>query len=169
MCAHTHIHTHKQNLKIYMYVYVRMLNYPVIALLRIIYFLYMCICLLVYMCSTCMRVPEEVRGGFNSLGSWVTDGCELSDTLETKLGPSQEQQVLLILSETSIQWFSGFLSDQEVSTFINTAYLFLCLSQPHLPTALPAWGVLVFNDLAVDSLCAFLSMPFFHLNSIHCW
>lgn len=61
----------------------------------IINFLCTCICLHVYTCSTCVQVPEEVRGGFNSLGTWVTDSWELSDILENKQGSTTRAESTL--------------------------------------------------------------------------
>lgn len=44
-----------------------------------IYFvLYMCECLCIYMCTTCMQVPEEVRRQCRPLETGVRGDCELA-------------------------------------------------------------------------------------------
>lgn len=56
------------------------------------FFLHMCTCLSMCICTKWVQEPEEVRRGSGSHGSGVTDGCEL---WEMNLRPLGVQQVLL--------------------------------------------------------------------------
>lgn len=82
------------------------------------FFLHMCTCLSMCICTKWVQEPEEVRRGSGSHGSGVTDGCEL---WEMNLRPLGVQQVLLTteapLQHPLVDFLYIFGGSREVKTF----------------------------------------------------
>jgi hypothetical protein len=67
------------------------------------------VCLHVWLCTTCMQCLQKPEGGARSLGTEVTDSCELpSGCWESSLSPLEEQPVL-VTTEPFLQTCQLFL------------------------------------------------------------
>ena len=64
----------------------------------------MLFCLYVCLCTTCMSEAKEASKFIRSLGTRITDGCELPyGCWELNLGPLEEQPVLLTTVTLSLK------------------------------------------------------------------